>query len=219
MKVKEAKLSDHETRQRLLEAGGEVFASKGFKAATVREICHKAGANVASVNYHFGDKEKLYVEVLRFSHACSMDRHPATFGVNGASTPEERLRAFIIAFVHRVFDSGRPAWHGKLMSREMVEPTAGLDYLVRQNIRPQRDQLKQTLREILGPHASERLLRHCIQSIVGQCAFYHHGRPVVERLYPDQKFDAQGVNERAEYIYQFTAAALRGLAQQRGCKS
>src|SRR5580693_1138195 len=109
--------SEQETRQRLLEAGGEVFAAKGFKAATVREICRKAGANVASVNYHFGDKEKLYVEVLRFSHACAIDRHPPTFGVNDTSHPEDRLRAFIVSFVHRMFDTGRPAWHGKLMSR------------------------------------------------------------------------------------------------------
>src|SRR5580704_7357725 len=160
MVAKGANLSERETRQRLLEAGGEVFAPKGFKAATVRESCNKAGANVASVNYHFGDKEKLYVEVLRFSHACAEERHPAAFGVSDGSCPEERLRAFIVAFVHRVFDTGRPAWHGKLMSREMVEPTGALSYLVRQNIRPQCDQLKQTLRRILGPGSSERLLRH-----------------------------------------------------------
>ena len=53
-----------ETRRRLLDAAGEVFAEKGFAKATVREICQKAEANIAAVNYHFGDKEKLYAAVL-----------------------------------------------------------------------------------------------------------------------------------------------------------
>ncbi len=47
----------HETRQRLIEAVGEVFAERGFRAATVRDICQRAQANVAAVNYYFGDKE------------------------------------------------------------------------------------------------------------------------------------------------------------------
>ena len=51
-----------ETRQRLLEPASEVFAQKGFRDATIAEICREAGANVAAVNYHFGSKGELYVE-------------------------------------------------------------------------------------------------------------------------------------------------------------
>jgi AcrR family transcriptional regulator len=219
MASKKSELSEHETRSRLLNAAGEVFAEKGFKAATVREICQRAGANVAAINYHFGDKQKLYAQVLRFSHACSMDRHPPEQGTNDRSTPRERLRAFIHSFVQRVFDDGQPAWQGKLMSREMVDPTKALDYLVRHEIGPRRDRLNQTLRQIIGPGASEKMLRHCTQSIVGQCAFYHQARPMIERLYPEQKFDAAGVSERAENIYQFTLCALRGLSAGRRRRS
>ena len=48
-----------ETRERLLEAAGEVFAERGFREATVRGICKRANANNAAVNYHFGEKEEL----------------------------------------------------------------------------------------------------------------------------------------------------------------
>ena len=49
-----------ETRRQLLEAAGAVFAEAGYRDATVREICRRAHANIAAINYHFGDKEKLY---------------------------------------------------------------------------------------------------------------------------------------------------------------
>jgi len=55
------------TREKLIEAAGQVFAERGFQEATVREICSRAGTNGAAVNYHFGDKLGLYTEVLRSS--------------------------------------------------------------------------------------------------------------------------------------------------------
>ena len=57
--------ADAETRERLIEAGERLFAQQGFKRVTVREICRAARANVAAVNYHFGDKLGLYREVLQ----------------------------------------------------------------------------------------------------------------------------------------------------------
>src|ERR1700676_2168363 len=55
------------TRDKLIEAAGYVFAERGYRAATIREISRRAGANVAAVNYTFGDKMGLYTEVLRHS--------------------------------------------------------------------------------------------------------------------------------------------------------
>ncbi len=59
-----------DTRQRVLEAAGEVFAEKGFERATIREIVERAGANLNAVNYYFRDKHGLYV-------ACSK-RHTSS---------------------------------------------------------------------------------------------------------------------------------------------
>ncbi len=202
--------NDSETRLRLLNAAGAVFAEKGFRAATVREICTAADANVAAVNYHFGDKERLYSEVLRFSHACAMKKHPPE--IDGDATPESRLRTYIVSFLRRVFDGGKPAWHEKLMSREMVEPTSALDDLVKQEIQPRYLQLGKIIRGFIGPDADENLVRHCAQSIAAQCVFYYHARPMLQRLDPTLKFDEKTVEERAEHIYRFSLAAMRAIA-------
>ncbi len=201
--------NEHLTRLRLLNAAGEVFAEKGFRAATVREICRAAGANVASVNYHFGDKQRLYSEVLRFAHACAMQKNPPQAGDD--ADPEDRLREFVSSFLRRVFDEGRPAWHEKLMSREMVEPTRALDELVKQDLQPRYVQLHSIIRGIIGPRADEKLVKHCGQSVIAQCVFYYHARPMLQRLDPTQKFDPATIEERADYICRFSIAAMQSL--------
>src|SRR5258706_5037073 len=121
-----------ETRQHLLEAAAEVFARAGFRAATVREICQKAGANIAAIHYHFGDKEALYAEVLRHALQRAREKYPPDLGLGPKASPTERLHAFVHSFLLRIFDESPHAWHGKLMAREMVDPTGALDHLVKE---------------------------------------------------------------------------------------
>src|SRR5262245_8855220 len=112
----ETDLANLETRQRLLEAAGEVFADVGFRNATVRDICQRARANVAAVNYHFGDKESLYAEVLRYAFRFAMEKYPPSMGLAADATVEQRLHAFVKSFLLRILDVGRSSWAGKLMS-------------------------------------------------------------------------------------------------------
>ena len=145
-----------ETRQRLLEAAGEVFAERGFRATTVREICHRAKANLAAVNYHFGDKERLYAAVLQYTFRYAIEKYPLDLGLGAEATAEERLQAFIRSHLFGFLDEGLPAWHGKLMAREMAEPTGMLDTLVEPMIRPKAELLWASTRELLNIfHAEE----------------------------------------------------------------
>lgn len=202
-----------ETPERLLEAAGEVFAEQGFRSATVRDICERAGANIAAVNYHFQSKDHLYSAVLRHAHQCALEQYPPTLGLPANADLQARLHAFVRAFLLRILDDGRPAWFGKLMAREMIEPTAALDELVAHTIRPQSEALAAIIREILGStHPSEALLRRCIASVVGQCLFYHHARPVIERLFPQQKYSTDEIEILADHITAFSFAALQHLA-------
>lgn len=203
------------TRERLLEAAGEVFAERGFQAATVREICRRAGANVAAVNYHFGDKESLHAAALRHAHGCAVARFPHDGGVSAGDPPEARLRAFVRAFLFRILEKGRPNWHGKLMAREMAEPTRALDALVRDSVRPQFAALSGIVRELLPAGASDEAVRLSAFSVVGQCLHYHHSREVLARLGSAPAADAAAIERLAGHV---TAFSLGGIASASGSR-
>jgi len=202
-----------ETRQRLLEAAGEVFAERGFRATTVREICQRAKANLAAVNYHFGDKERLYAAVLQYTFRYAIEKYPLDLGLGAEATAEERLQAFIRAHIFGFLDEGLPAWHGKLMAREMAEPTGMLDTLVDQMIRPKAELLMSIVRDVLGHDANPRRVWRCAASIIGQCLFYHHARPVIKRLDPEQTYTPEALEDLVDHITQFSLAALRQFAR------
>jgi TetR/AcrR family transcriptional regulator, regulator of cefoperazone and chloramphenicol sensitivity len=202
------------TRQHLLEAAGQVFANVGFRAATVREICERAGANIAAVNYHFGDKEKLYRAVLQETYQSAIKKFPTDYGLRANATAEERLRAFVHSLLLRIFSDGPSARHGKLMAREMMEPTGALDAIVREDIRPMSALLVSIVSELLGAGADDATKRLCANSVVSQALFYHHCRPVVLRLHPDLKFDRAGIERLTEHITRFSLAAIKNLVKK-----
>ena len=75
-----------------MDAAGEIFAEYGYRAATVRQICEKAGANIAAVNYYYGDKERLYHSRAALGAGCPSDKISIAIGLGPDATAEERLR-------------------------------------------------------------------------------------------------------------------------------
>jgi AcrR family transcriptional regulator len=200
-----------ETRHRLLEAAGEVFADQGFRAATIQAICLRAGANIAAVHYHFGDKERLYRAVIDYAGQFIHHAPPPDAGLS----PEEQLRRHVESFLLHLLDEGRPAWHGRLMAREMFEPTGALDVIVQQYIRGTHQRLRDIVGALLGPDATDDDVRRCAYSVVGQCLFYRHSQAVIARLTPEAQIGRAQVPVLAEHITHFSLAGIRAIAERR----
>lgn len=201
------------TRQRLLEVALEVFSEHGFRSATVREICKRAKANVAAVSYHFGDKVGLYRAVIGEAKCQAEERHPTRLATTG--DPEKDLRQFLHAYVERLLMSDSCATHGKLMAREMIEPTEVLDEVVREVIRPTWEHLTGIVAANLGISVDDAkhsaLLRYATASVLGQVLMYRNCRAVVERLHPDMTCDTKEVAAITEHVAEFSVSALRGM--------
>jgi AcrR family transcriptional regulator len=202
--------SEMVTRQRLLEAAGEVFAQEGFRSATVRDICRRAGANVAAVKYHFGDKQKLYSAAVHYAHDCAK-RFPVDEGIGPDPTARQRLEGFVRAMLMGVLEPGRPAWHAKLMAREMIEPTAVLQKIAEQGVKPRLQLLSGIIRSVVGPDVPDVVVRRCARSVVGQTLFYHFARPMLERVFPDERLDASAIDSLAAHIADFSLGGLLAM--------
>jgi len=194
-------------RRRLIHAAGEIFAERGFHKATVREITDRARVNVAAVNYHFRDKAELYRAVLDECH-CTAQALGGPINI-GDGTPEERLRLFIEGFLQRLLHPDRPKWHGLLMAREMTEPTDALDILVEESIRPRALELQKIIAELTGGRLSNDREWMLGFSVVSQCLFYLHDRPLIERLCPKLAIHPPTIEQLVEHIHAFSLAAIR----------
>lgn len=206
--------NQEETKLRLLTAAGEVFSEKGFRSGTIREICARAGANVASVNYHFGGKDGLYRALLEHCFQEGMRRHPLAAGPVDGSNAVQALAAYIRSFLCRTIGDVQPRWLARLMAREMADPTPALNSMVLSSVRPNMDRLMEIVAALLGDGADRQDIRRCALSVVGQCQHYSRARSILAVLFPDQKFDASAIDPLTEHIVKFSLSAIRGYRRE-----
>lgn len=192
-----------QTRTRLVEAAREVFSECGFQGATVREICRRADANVAAVNYHFGSKDGLFSEALNFAALRELQK----VNVSADMSPENRLRLFIRDFMRMLLDENNAKC--RMMARELADPTPLLDKIVTEAIAPLHEFMGRLVFEIVGDSMSEAARRRCMYSLFGQCLFYRNSHPVLQRLHPELRYDLDEIEAIAQHIADFSLAALR----------
>ena len=203
------------TRERLLDAAEKLFAQKGYDAVSVREITSAAGSNLAAVNYHFGSKENLYLEVFQQRwrtraqrmlqpmmelaqqpkvSADQVVRTLATCFLKGPLTPEERLR------------------HSQLIMREMSSPGETFKLLGEGVLKPLLIHGVEMLKRALPHGQDEERLRLIALSIFAQVIYFNFARPVVS-LITGHEYDSEFVEQIIEHITDFT---LRGLGVEDG---
>jgi AcrR family transcriptional regulator len=202
---------DLETRERLLKAAERLFADRGFKKVTVREICRAARANVAAVNYHFGDKLGLYREVMQAAIDAMRATSDAARQAGAGQVAEEQLRRYIVIFVHRILGPGSDTVH-KLIHREMNDPTPALDTLVEQGVRPRIEYLSGLIAEIMACAPSDERVLRCVASIQAQSIAYLPN-PIAARLGLTFKPTPAHLDELAAHIAEFSLAGVHAVGR------
>jgi len=200
-------VASEQTRTRLIDAAGEMFAELGFHHTTVRQICQRAGANIAAVNYHFRDKTGLYTEVVRQSmRAAKLDAVRAAFDQN--LPPEQILRAVIKTRLESLRSLDLGDWHFRIFAHELAKPTPAMNIVVNEAIRPLYTRMCSLIGRMLGLSPEHEKTRLCAHSIIGQILFYAFTGPVISRLAPEMKMTAKQIDLVAEHIAEFSLAYL-----------
>lgn len=193
---------------RLLQIAVEVFAEYGFRDATVREICRRANVNVAAINYYFRSKEALYTEALAFAFTETNKHYPYEAAQDKSLPAEQRLTLFINHFLHKILDETCSGVQGKLITREITEPTKALDLIIAKAIAPQCALLEEIVGQLLGDIADRQIRHRCVISILGQCLMFKHSRSIIDRLFPEAIADPAAIQASVQHIAAFSLAAL-----------
>ncbi len=205
------KLRDRETRERLLKVAAQLFADRGFKKVTIREICRAARANVAAVNYHFGDKSGLYREVLQLAIETMRSTNDAARATGQGLAADARLRQYINVSLCRAMSSGNSSWISRLLNREMSDPTPSLDAIVDQAFRPRVDDLMAMVAEILGCALDDPRVSQCVTSIHAQWIMFVPN-PIASRFRAKLRLRADDAPTLADHIATFSLAGIHALA-------
>ena len=205
------------TRKGLLAAAGRIFAEKGYRDATIAEICETAGANIAAVNYHFGDKETLYREAWRQSFRDSIDRHPPDGGVPADAPAEQRLRGQIRALLERICDDENREFG--ISHKEVANPTGLLEEVMREEWEPLRSRVEAVISEVLGGKAPARQARFCALSVMSQCVF----PAIITRIekathgvdhHAFWRLNEQDIEAYAEHVIAFSLAGIDAVGRK-----
>jgi len=205
------------TRLRLLDSAVGLFAAQGYAATSVRQICDRAGANLASVNYHFGSKQRLYDEAFDFARSESNVRNAwvATDTARDfwAGMPaQERLNRFISMMLDHALDRHGDASNlSRMMIHEMLDPTPAFDRQVKLSIGRVFEALCEICRDIAGRDVDDEAIARVALLVSAQCLYQSLAARVLPQLHPGIRFDRDGRATLAATIAKTTTEALVAL--------
>jgi AcrR family transcriptional regulator len=203
---------DLETRERLLRTGERLFAERGFKRVTIREVCRGARANVAAVNYHFGNKLGLYREVVQVAIDALRATTDAAKEAADGCPAEEKLRRFVQVYVRRLLATTPDDWIHRLINRVFADPTTAIDAIVDQGIRPRLDYLTEVVAELMDRELSDPRVIRSVVSLQAQSVAYLPN-PLAERLGLKPKLTPAEIDQVAHHIVEFSLAGIRAIAR------
>ena len=203
--------TDRETRDRLIDVAAVLFAERGFDSVTVRDICARASANGAAVNYHVGGKAGLYDDVLRRAIRIMQDTTEEIRQVGENQPPEARLETAIRIFLIRVATTTNK-WIHQLMLREVNNPTPSFNLILNEVLKPRIAYVRHAVAGIMQCQPDDPRVAMCVMSVQSQL-FAIVNSPLASRfesppLTPDR------ADALARHIACFSIAGVRGIASR-----
>jgi len=226
------------TRQQLLEAAGQVFAEKGFDRATGKEICERAHANTAAVNYYFQGMDGLYAAVLCEAHsriinidalsaavqqsrgagilpAAAYSAHPPTGGQDARppSAAIAKLHAFLSLFVKAITNPSNLSWEMRVISREIAAPSPALDELREKQILPKLRIVRSIVSELMAlPEDHPAVARGCVSVIAPCFMLLIADRRTIKSLFPSLTLVPADAEVLVGHLVRYAVAGLTAIS-------
>lgn len=204
------------TKRDIVVAAGELFAEHGLEGASVRTIAKKAGVHIAAINYHFGSKENLYLETLRYVVLCGGDVRPGWVPLDDARMNSTEG---LIEIIHEVvkehfeayFSPDHPEWHVKLIFRSFLEPSQPMHVLTEELFKPDQEALRELFHRA-RPDLTALQTRLWAITLTGQIAMFLFCKAPILTILAKDTYDPEFIEAAARHVAQTTVDAL-GLAR------
>jgi AcrR family transcriptional regulator len=192
-------------REQLIAHATRIFATKGFAAATTREICEAAGVNIAAIHYYFGDKEGLYRAVL----LQPISEMTAAFGRfdDPALPVAQALRMFMTPFVMPGIGENDAAVM-RLHLREMIEPSEVFREITAQTIVPAHNALTALLARHCKLAAADADIHQLAFALVAMAHDYCMSRAFMKLLAPEVLDRPQALERILDRLVGYAGALL-----------
>jgi AcrR family transcriptional regulator len=202
-----------DARSRLVMSALRLFAEKGYKAASTREICIAAGANISAIRYYFGDKAGLY----RAAYSEPMGETPCHSNLQAYAglSLDKALGKFFTEFLEPLKKGEEIRLVMKLHFREMIEPTGAWQQVIDTEIKPQHEVLVALVKEQLGLQRIDTDIQRLAFAIIGMAVHFYVGQDVVSAIAPQLLSTANAIDVLAERLAGYAVSMIEGEARRR----
>ncbi|MBC8463521.1 MAG: CerR family C-terminal domain-containing protein [Deltaproteobacteria bacterium] len=204
-------------RERLLDKAEILFAQKGYHAVTVREITKAATCNLASVNYHFGNKKNLYLDVFRvrwMPRAKGLQKFfRDSLAAKEVSAPAVIIQALARAFLEGPFSDEERQRHFQLMTREMSQPTEAFEFVANHVMQPFYNELADMFEAFVPDGLPRERLLLKIMSIFSIVLHFNFARTAVAHV-TGREYDTSFKVQLIDHIIDFALAGLYGSQKE-----
>ena len=207
------------TRDRILDEAEVLFANRGYHAVSVRAITKAAACNLAAVNYHFGNKQNLYLEVFRSRWLPRATRVHGIFKEslenNGSPSPDAVVQSLVRAFLGGSMTDEERVLHHQLIFGELAQPTEAFDLVAGQVLRPLFNNLLADLRAVMPEKIDDQQMALDAFSILALVFYFNFARPLIDTFLPDNGDDS--FTERLfDHIVRFSINGI-GAGKEEAC--
>lgn len=198
-----------ETRSRIIEAAGQLFAERGYHDTTSKEICKRAGVNLAAVNYHFGSRDGLYLAVVSevMRHLLELDYLKQVAASD--TSAEEKLAVMIDGLIHSLIEER--SWHTRVWAREILTPSPVLPAITATEAMPRVEIVLPILAELTGIADDNPKRFYGLLGLMSPCLMLLIIDP--ELPTPLQPIFSRPADEIADHIKRFIFSGLRSFAE------
>jgi TetR/AcrR family transcriptional regulator, regulator of cefoperazone and chloramphenicol sensitivity len=181
---------DRDARQRLIDAGLEIFGTYNLEGATTRQLAEHAGVNQAAIPYYFGGKEGLYLAVIEHLFSTNF----AIVGPVVTTLQQELakkkptrdealalLKKLLNTMLERVLTRKASSTWARIVMREQMQPTQAFSLIYEKGIRRVHETVSMLLAIILEKKPTDRKVVLRSHMVVGQILIFLAGRETIRR--------------------------------------